>query len=134
MDALVKRLSGCRVLLVEDEYLIGEDIKRALERVDIEVIGPVPTLDEALARLAATEVDVAVVDIKLHGEMAYPLADQLAARQIPFIFATGYREDYIPDRYRHVPRWHKPFDVDEFAERVLELCPPFLKEGLKARM
>jgi DNA-binding response OmpR family regulator len=134
MDALVRGLSGCRVLLVEDEYLIGEDIKRALERVEVEVIGPVAMLDDALAQLSATTVDVAVVDIKLRGEMAYPLADELAARRIPFIFATGYREDYIPERFRDVPRWHKPFDVDEFAERVLELCPPFMRDALATRL
>jgi len=112
-------LAGCRVLVVEDEYYIADDIARALRGLGAEVVGPVADRDEALALLAAGErVDAAVLDINLQGEMVYPVAEALTGHGVPFVFATGYDQAAIPSGYEHVARWQKPFDPDALVRAL----------------
>ncbi|WAP70148.1 response regulator [Jiella pelagia] len=120
MDAeIARRLSGRTVLVVEDEYFIADDITQALERLGATVVGPVATKTAAMQRLEdGSSVDLAILDINLNGQTVYPVADELARREIPFVFATGYDPTTIPDHYRELPRWQKPFDADALA-RVL---------------
>ena len=102
-------LRGRRVLVAEDEYMLAEDLRAELERVGALVLGPVPSVAEALELVAAEPApEVAILDINLGGEMAYPVADALRARGIPFIFATGYDPWSIPEAYQDVPRTEKP--------------------------
>lgn len=112
-------LSGRRVLVVEDEYFIADDIARALDRLGAEVVGPVPDRDEALALLHSGErIDLAVLDINLHGEAVHPVADALQDRGVPFVFATGYDAAAVPAAYQDVPRWEKPFDPRDLAKAL----------------
>ena len=105
-------LSQCRILVVEDEFLVAEEIAQALEDRGAQVIGPFPTVSRALRYLeAGSPVDAAVLDINLQGEMVYPVADALRERGVPFVFATGYALWAIPERYRHLPRCEKPVDA-----------------------
>ena len=103
-------LAGRRVLVVEDEYFIADDIARALRKFGAEVIGPLASRDEALAASASGGIDAAALDINLRDEAVYPVADALRERNIPFVFATGYDAASIPEPYRGIPRWEKPFD------------------------
>ena len=104
------RLSGTRVLLVEDEFYIADDLRRALAGSGAEVIGPVPTVGKAQAAIDAGGFDGAVLDLNLHGESAEPVADRLASLGIPFVIATGYGSGALDDRFKAVPRIEKPFD------------------------
>jgi CheY-like chemotaxis protein len=116
---LNESLSGQRVLVVEDEYFIAEDVAGALRRAGAEVVGPVPS--EAAARGAIMRcgtLDLAVLDINLQGATVFALADMLADLGVPFVFATGYLEESIPERFRHVPRWGKPFDVTALVDSL----------------
>ena len=109
-------LAGCRVLVVEDEYFIADDLTRALQKLDAEVIGPVPTAGKAIALLSSGErIDAAVLDINLRGEAVFPVADALASQRIPFVFATGYDQSAIPSAFQNVPRWEKPFNPQDLA-------------------
>lgn len=117
------RPAGCRILIVEDEYLIASGLRRALERAGASVLGPVPTVAEAVALLAATAgVDGAVLDINLGGEPVFPVADALRARGVPFVFTTGYSAEDVPPPYRGVPRVEKPASPAEIL-RALALPP-----------
>jgi len=115
-DALRTAFAGCRVLVVEDEYFIADDIARALSTLGAEVVGPVPTRADALACFndssGVGRIDAAVLDINLRGETCFPVADALATRGVPFVFATGYDQAMVPGAYGHVPRWEKPFDPE----------------------
>ncbi|TNC11666.1 response regulator [Methylobacterium terricola] len=104
-----------RVLVVEDEYFIADDISRALVRHGAEVVGPVPTVEEARRLLVAHPLDLAVLDINLRGELVYPLVAELDRRGVPVVFATGYDTAAIPSDYGAIPAWSKPFDYEVLA-------------------
>jgi DNA-binding response OmpR family regulator len=114
-----------RILVLEDEYLIAEFLQDSLERAGAAVIGPIPSVPDALDLLARNDIaiDLALVDVNLHGERAFPVAEVLRERRIPFVFMTGYSEAAIPPRYRDVPRLEKPVDSEEVL-RVAGLCRP----------
>jgi hypothetical protein len=69
----------------------------------------------ALAALEQTVLDGAILDINLGGEMAFPVADALMARGIPFIFATGYDAQVIPLRFTDVKRCEKPMASEQIC-------------------
>ena len=115
-------LFGRRVMLVEDEYFIADDLTKALQKVGAEVIGPVPAVGKALSLLASDQrIDAAVLDINLQGEAVFPIADALVERGIPFAFATGYGQGEIPAKFEGVLRWEKPFEPAEIARGLIGL-------------
>jgi CheY-like chemotaxis protein len=103
-------LSALRILIVEDEYYVADDLARALEGLGATVLGPVATLEEAERLVAEGRFDCAVLDMNLRGEMAFPIADRLEAQGIPFVVASGYNSASLPDRFSAVPRVEKPYD------------------------
>lgn len=108
-----------RILLVEDEYFIVQDMARAFAEAGAEVIGPSATVADALRQIAATpKLDGAVLDINLQGEMVYPVADALVTRGVPFVFATGYDRQSIPDRFAGHSRCEKPVRPDQVARAL----------------
>jgi len=105
-------MTGRTVLLVEDEYFIADDMARAFEARGVDVLGPAGSMEDALRLIHGAErLDGAVLDINLQGEMAFPIADALHERGIPFVFATGYDRDVIPERFSHVIRCEKPVEA-----------------------
>jgi len=111
-------LAGLRVLIVEDEMIIALEIESMLRALGCEVVGPVGTLKSAL-RLAHTEaLDAAVLDVNLHGEKVFPVADELQARGIPFLFATGYGAWTMPEEWRGPCRLDKPFRSEELEKQM----------------
>jgi CheY-like chemotaxis protein len=111
----------CRVLIVEDEWLLANDLETALRSLGAEVITLVGDIDDARAQLAASGFDVGVIDISLRGHNAFDVADDLQRQGIPFVFATGYSAEVLPARFADVARWEKPFDPHELARFVLQL-------------
>jgi DNA-binding response OmpR family regulator len=121
-----ERLDGRRVLIVEDEYFIADDLSSALIEAGANVLGPIPDVSEANALLAAdSNIDAAILDINLHGEMAFSVADALQTRGIPFMFSTGYDEWTLPDRFSGVPRVEKPVR----AQKLIAALRPLLREA-----
>jgi CheY-like chemotaxis protein len=112
-------LSGRRILVVEDEYFVADDITRTLQRAGAQVLGPVPTPEQALGLISTGETpDFAVLDINLRGDLVYPVADALTERGVPFVFATGYDAASVAAAYSEVPRWEKPFDPVKLVQAV----------------
>ncbi|MEE4154734.1 MAG: response regulator [Erythrobacter sp.] len=102
-------MDGKTVLVVEDEFLIATDTCRALEEAGARVLGPAGRMQDALDLISHEyRIDGAIVDLNLHGTMAFPVAQALMERGVPFAFATGYGEEAIPQAYKHVPRYTKP--------------------------
>ena len=119
MTALADPLTGRRILLVEDEYFLADDLRRLFEASGAEVIGPVARVQEALDLVTGTaRIDGAVLDINLWDEMAYPVADALRDRGVPFVFATGYDKGVVPKRYDAVRHCEKPVEPSEVARAL----------------
>lgn len=109
-----------RVLVAEDNRVIAEDLRAELDAAGVEVLGPVADLQRSIELLAGQPgLDAAILDIRLGGELAYPLADALSARGIPFIFATAWEARSIPAAYAGVPRCEKPYDAERCLQRLL---------------
>ena len=104
-------LPGLRVLVAEDRSLVAGRVAQILRRAGCAVVGPAATLAAGLdlAQSGEAAPDAAVLDIDLRGEPAYPLAEALRARGVPFLFLTGYGEPVIPARWRPAVRVEKPF-------------------------
>ena len=103
------QLAGRRVLIVEDERAIAENLAFEVTAEGGEVVGPVATVNAALGVIANTDVDGAILDLNLMGEVAFPVADALTARHIPFVIMTGFNaRAVVPARYASVSCLQKP--------------------------
>jgi len=105
-------LKGRCLLVVEDEYLIAADLASSLESLGVEVVGPAASVEEALSLIenSRNRLDGAVLDINLGDERVYPVAEALRARDVPFVFTTGYDAIAVPPAYASSPRCEKPVD------------------------
>ena len=105
-------LSGCRILVVEDEFFLAEDLRSELNSAGAVVVETVSTIEGALALIDAEgKLDAAILDVNLGGTSVFPVADRLFECGVPFVFVTGYDASSIPARYREVLRCEKPFNV-----------------------
>lgn len=105
-------LSGKRILVVEDEYLVADFIADALTELDAAVVGPVYRIEEGLSLARDGEFDAAVLDVNLNGQRSDPVAEILKARGIPYILATGYG---IAEGAAGVPVLDKPYTEEKLA-------------------
>lgn len=99
-----------RVLVVEDEFLIAMELQETLERLGIEVVGPVGRLAEAIASAATENLDGALLDVNLSTGTSAEIAKTLQMRGIPFIFITGYDHNTLSADLDSAPRLAKPLD------------------------
>ena len=114
-------LSGARILVVEDEYYIADDLRRILIEAGAEILGPFSSVDKAHEAIDAEPFDCAVLDLNLHGESGLPIADRLTQEGKSFAIATGYGSAAVPDRFKQVPRIEKPFDPSALVRLVGQL-------------
>lgn len=99
-----------RILVVEDEWLIAEHIEMALKAAGFDVVGPVGRIGQALDLLATEQVDAAVLDINLHGDRSFRVAEHLAGHETPFVFLSGYAKTELPMALSKRPLMQKPVD------------------------
>lgn len=112
-----------RVLLIEDEALVAMLLEDTLLELGFSVTDTVSRVETALAAVERGGFDVAILDVNLSGQPAYAIADELRARGVPFVFATGYGAQGIEPAYRSVPVLQKPFgagDLEAALRRALE--------------
>jgi CheY-like chemotaxis protein len=69
-------------------------------------------------------LDAAVLDVNLNGEKSYPVADKLAARDVPFVFSTGYGRKSLQIGYASFPLLQKPFSLQEMGDALTGLLAP----------
>jgi two-component SAPR family response regulator len=103
-------VEGRRILVVEDEALVGMLMKDLLAELDFAVIGPFANISDAAAGLLVDEVAAALLDVNLAGEPIYPFAARIAERGIPLIFVTDYIAEAIDERFAAVPVLQKPIE------------------------
>jgi len=106
-----------RVLVVEDEWLIADEVCHQLLKAGYRVVGPAPSVQEALSFIDEDEVDAALLDYRLNDEDSYEIAEELAAHDIPFAFLTGYDLKDIP-YCRKYPCLQKPISTEMLLKMV----------------
>ena len=109
-------LPGLRVLVVEDESLIGMLAEDLLEQLGCRMAGLVSSVGGALDAVKSSEIDFALLDVDIGGEPVYPVALALQARGVPFLFMSGYGG--LDDAWRGRPIVQKPFDVDQLKREI----------------
>jgi CheY-like chemotaxis protein len=113
-------LNGARLLIVEDEYLLAQEMADYFENLGTEIVGPVGTVARALDLIASSRIQAAVLDVNLRDERVYPVAEALTLKQIPFVFASGYGSELEPDVYAEAPRCIKPIEFAALARTLGE--------------
>lgn len=115
-------LTGRRILVVEDEYFLADDIGKALRALGAEIAGPVGHIEDAIEMLHDGGVlDAAVLDVNIRAKPIFPVARELRARQVPFVFTTGYDRISIEPEFQDVPIWEKPIDVGAMVQNLASL-------------
>ena len=114
-------MSGRRILVVEDEYFIAADVRRALDAAGAIVIGPVSDVRSALRLVENEALDLVLLDVNLAGEASYPVAEALEDRGVSLLFLTGYDAWSMPERFRSTPRMAKPFAADALIAMVTDV-------------
>jgi CheY-like chemotaxis protein len=111
-------LEHTRVLVVEDEAIICMMIEDFLRDLGCHLVATAVTLEDAIVKATRETFDVAILDINLVGKLTYPIATILNARQIPFLFATGYGGAGLPTDLRGITVLTKPYSIEQL-ERAL---------------
>jgi len=113
-------VAGLKILVVEDEAIVSfllEDMLIELGCAEIWLAGSVA---QALALLRDKAPDLALLDVSLAGELAYPVAERLVQLQIPFVFATGYGRKGIASEWQSRLVIQKPFDQETLVLALAE--------------
>lgn len=106
------------ILIVEDEAMIGMMLEDYLDALGYRLHAIAVSVDEACAHAREGGFDAALLDCNLQGEKSWPVADLLAERAIPFVFATGGITDDLPTSHASRPTLAKPFTIGA-VERAL---------------
>lgn len=114
-------LAGARLLVVEDQFLLAEDIVETLTEQGAIVVGPVGQLGAALALAASEQLDAAILDVDLGGHSSSPVAEVLERRGVPYVLATAYDIAQLPRTLQTAPRLSKPYVRRELLASVAEL-------------
>ncbi len=105
-------MTAARILIVEDDALLGLDLKQHLERAGFAVAGLAVSVSKALALIAGAAgagCDAAILDVHLgRGETSEPVAQALRSRGIPFVTVTAYSHEHRPEAYSGFPVLSKP--------------------------
>ena len=107
--------------MVEDEWLIADQIADALRDAGYQIAGPVGQLASALELLRSARIDVALIDINIDGDRTFGLADALADAAIPFAFLSGYSKADLPGNFQDRPLLQKPVDAGAVCRCIRSL-------------
>lgn len=104
--------------LIEDEALIRMMLVDMIEELGYRVALEAGSVDEALPIARDAAFDIAILDINLGGSNSTPVAEVIAGRGIPFLYASGYVEGGMPDTFKDRVLLRKPFQMDELAKAI----------------
>ena len=108
------------VLIVEDEMCLAMMLEDILTDAGHKVL-KAARLPAALALAESEAIDGAILDINLAGVQVFPVADMLARRRIPYLFASAYGDAGLPDDYRQQPVLQKPYGHEQLQQALAEL-------------
>lgn len=104
---------GRRILLVEDSPVVAPFTADLLGELGCVVVGPAPNMAAARELAEAGEFDAAMIDVHIRGERVFPICEILQAKDVPFIFTSGYADWQMPEKWLDRPRLQKPYTLDQ---------------------
>lgn len=107
------KTAPARIFVVEDESLIRMLLEDMLTDLGHEVAATASNVSAAKLLAATGGFDAAILDVNLEGEEIFPVADILAQRNLPFVFASGYGQAALPEHFRNRPTLQKPFQTEQ---------------------
>lgn len=126
---MTDQLKQRRVLVVEDSPLIAEATGDMLRDLGCVVVGPTGSLAVAMDLAASEKLDAAVIDVNIRGWKVFPVADALASRGVPFLFASGYADWSLPEHLEDRPRLEKPYNATTLERKLLEILSGSTETG-----
>lgn len=111
-----------KVLVVEDDYFIADQLVREICELGDEPIGPFASVGDALPVIGRAEV--AILDIKLGDETSFPISDRLMMIHTPFLFLTGYDSQLVPHRFYDTDIYIKPSRAEPMLKALRALHQP----------
>src|SRR5713226_8412075 len=115
---IVTRPPGGSVFLVEDEVMIRMMVADMLAELGYSVAAEAGEINEAIRLAKSAQFDLAILDVNVNGKVISPVAELIDARNIPFVFATGYGSSGLPEEYRDRPALQKPFQIESLAQVI----------------
>ena len=115
---MTTRPAAKRILVVEDELMIRMLLEDMLQDLGYTIVAEAGRIEEALQAATTADIDIAILDVDLSGQPIAPVAEALAARGTPFVFATGYGERGLPEPYRDRPMLKKPFQLEGLKQTL----------------
>lgn len=112
-----------RFMIVDDEMIIALDLESMLQDLGHTVVETVNRLDRGMELAKTSDIDMAILDINVRGQLSFPIAQILRNRRVPFIFASGYGERGLIEGFRDELVLTKPYDT-ESLRRILQIRHP----------
>jgi CheY-like chemotaxis protein len=109
---------GGSVFLVEDEVMIRMMVADMLVELGYSIAAEAGEINEAIKLARSADFDIAILDVNVNGKVISPVAEVIEARNRPFIFATGYGTQGLPEEYRTRPALQKPFQLESLADMI----------------
>ena len=107
-----------RFMILDDEAIIALDLAGILQDLGHSVVSMVTRVAGGMEFARYGGLDMAILDINVHGVASFPLAAILQDRGIPVIFASGYGETGLIDGFRDALVLTKPYGVDHLSQVV----------------
>jgi DNA-binding response OmpR family regulator len=108
-------LAGKRVLIVEDNFLIAQELRAVMREAGCAACGTAPSSAAALKLLRDDRPDGVLLDVGLGDSDASPIAQALAARGVPFVVVTAYEPEQLPPVLRGRPCLSKPYSAESLV-------------------
>lgn len=118
MPGVLKSAVRRSVLLVEDEVMIRMMVADMLEEIGYVIAAEAGDIDDAVRLVQVTDFDIAILDVNVNGKVITPVAEAVQLRGLPFVFATGYGAQGLPEKFRDRPTIQKPFQIETLARTI----------------
>jgi CheY-like chemotaxis protein len=118
-----------RILVVEDEFLIAAMVQDMLSDLGYDCLGPLVTLEAGVAAATTEQFEAAIINLVIQGRHSYEIVEVLAARGIPFCFASGLGKQDVSEPWRDRPFLTKPYTLANVRDFLLGISPVALTPG-----
>lgn len=112
-----------RIIIVEDDVLVGLDLIEQLIECGFDAVGPFVTVADAIKDFEAHGCDVAVLDVNLGRETSEGFATVLRSQDVPFVILSGYSREQHPREFLNVASVSKPVHLPELVRILTGFIP-----------